>query len=252
MAGNTFRPAFLGVGSALRRAREIRGVPLEAAARDTKLPLERLRALEEESFEELPGEVFIRAGLRTYAQYLGLDPAKVLGAYARHADEPEPPPPPAKMGGVERALAAARIRDSQKFFLISAAVVLATLVAVGLVSREGGPEVAALTSPTATGTPLATDAEPFTLVLEARGPVTVTVEVDGALEEVEVREGETVSYSALERLDVSVSDGGAVTATIAGHDLGIPTRDGTQWDASFTATSVAALGTAPSGSSAGT
>lgn len=241
MAGNPVRPASIGVGPALRRAREIRGLPLEAAARDTRLPVERLRALEEEDFEDLPGEVYIRASLRTYAQYLGLGPDKVLAAYARHAEEPAPPPPPRRAGRVEQALVAARIRDSQRFFLIAAAVVLLVLVAVGLVSRESAPPAAELPSATPGTTAVPTDAALFTLVLETTSDVTVVTESDGEREEVTADAGETLSFSAAETLDVFVDDGGAVRATIADVALGVPAADGIAWEVSFTASSVDAL-----------
>ncbi|HSL10572.1 MAG TPA: helix-turn-helix transcriptional regulator, partial [Actinomycetota bacterium] len=222
-------------------------LPLEAAARDTRLPVERLRALEDEDFDDLPGEVFIRASLRTYAQYLGLTPDKVLAAYARHADDPEPPPPPAKMGRVEQALAAARIRDSQRFFLIAAAVVLAVLVSVGLVSREGAPPAADLPSVTPSVSPAATDAPLFTLVLVTRDTVTITVEADGRSEQARATAGETLSFSAAEQLDVVVSDGGAVDASIADVELdGLP--DGSPWEATFTPAIVDALVAAASAS----
>jgi cytoskeletal protein RodZ len=241
MAGNSVRPASIGVGPALRRAREIRGLPLEAAARDTKLPVERLRALEDEDFDLLPSEVYTRATLRTYAQYLGLVPDKVLSAYARYADEPEPPPPPAKLGRVERALAAARIRDSQKFFLVAAALVLLALVAVGLVSREVAPEAADLPSATPSVSPVASDADLFTLVLETTGTVTVVAEADGEREEVTAEAGETLAFSAVDRLHVEVSDGGAVRATIADVPLGTPTIDGVVWERTFRADDIEAL-----------
>ena len=250
MAGNPVRPASIGVGPALRRAREIRELPLEAASRDTRLPVERLRALEEEDFDALPGEVYIRASLRTYAQYLGLAPAKVLAAYARHADDPEPPPPPAKAGRVEQALAAARIRDSQKCFLIAAAVVLMVLVAVGLVSRDGAPDVADLPSATPTVTAVATDAPLFTLVLETRSAVTVAVEADGEAERADAEAGETLSFSAADQLVVVVSDGGAVRASVGDLDLGAPADDGEVWEATFTPEIVDALTAAAASTSA--
>src|SRR5207247_3796552 len=100
---------------------------------------EQLEGLEGEDFELLGEGVYVRAMLRTYAQYLGLRPDKVMTAYAKHADEPEPPPPPAKLGRVEQALAAARIRDNQRFLLIAATVVLVGAVAGGIVARGGPP-----------------------------------------------------------------------------------------------------------------
>ena len=80
--------SMIGVGSALRKARERRGITLDAASRDTKLHIDQLRALEAEDFEALLGDVYVRGSLRTYSQYLGLSPDKVIGAYARHADAP--------------------------------------------------------------------------------------------------------------------------------------------------------------------
>ena len=71
MAGSVTDPR-TGVGSALRRAREVRGLSLDEAARDTRLRVEQLDALEREDFDVLPGEVYVRASLRTYANYLGL------------------------------------------------------------------------------------------------------------------------------------------------------------------------------------
>ena len=148
MAGHSVRPASIGVGPALRRAREIAGITLDEAARDTRLTPDQIDALEREDFDLLGEEVYVRAMLRTYAQYLGLKPDKVMSAYARHAEEPELPSPPAKMGRVEQALAAARIRDNQRFLLIAAAIILIAAVAVGIVSRGGAPPPA--TIPTAT------------------------------------------------------------------------------------------------------
>src|ERR687897_973288 len=87
MAGSVTDPR-PGVGSALQRAREVRGLSLDEAARDTRLRVDQLDALEREDFDVLPGEVYVRASLRTYASYLGLEADKVSGAYARTAEVP--------------------------------------------------------------------------------------------------------------------------------------------------------------------
>jgi cytoskeleton protein RodZ len=251
MAG--IRPSTLGIGSALRRAREIRGVPLEAAARDTRLSLDRLRALEEEDFDALPGEVYVRASLRTYAQYLGLDPVKVLGAYARHADEPEPPPPPAKLGRVEQALAAARIRDSQRFFLIAAVVVLVALVAVGLVSRRAAPEVAELEAETPSGTAPSPEVPTFSVVVLALGEVDVASAIDDdETVEVTLAADETYSFSAAEQVALTVSRGDLVRVTVAGVDMGVPSSEGGPWSVTYTAASASAIAASASPSPAET
>src|SRR4026208_363103 len=109
MAGSVTDPR-TGVGSALQRAREVRGLSLDEAARDTRLRVDQLDALEREDFDVLPGEVYVRASLRTYASYLGLDAAKVSRAYARTAPALEQGPPPGRLGPVERLVAASRHR----------------------------------------------------------------------------------------------------------------------------------------------
>ena len=134
MTGSSPPDGVIGVGSALQKAREHRGLLLEDAARDTKLRTDQLRALEDEDFESLGGEVYARAALRTYAAYLGLSSDKVMTAYLRHADDPEPPPPPRQLGRVERAIAATRIRDNQRFLVIAAAFVVGVLLIFGLLS----------------------------------------------------------------------------------------------------------------------
>jgi len=233
MAG-TVRPTSIGVGSALRRAREIRGITIDHAVRDTKLSAEQIRALEEEDFEVFDGEVYVRATLRTYAQYLGLDTDKVVGAYTRHADDRPPPPPPGKLGRVERAIAATRVRDNQRFLLIAAAVVLVALVAIGLVSRRGAPPPAAIETPTPSVALEASTAPGIEVALTATAEVTASAIADGEpLGEVSLRPGEVISYSAQQELVVEVSDGGLVSLSVAGEDLGTPGVFGQPWSDTF-------------------
>ena len=71
----------LSVGPALRKVREGRGLTLEEAARDTRVRLEFLEAIESEDFHLLLGDVHLRGCLRTYATYLRLSPDKVVAVY---------------------------------------------------------------------------------------------------------------------------------------------------------------------------
>src|SRR2546427_584737 len=69
-------------GSALRRARQQRGLSLDDVARDTRLSTRYLRALEEEALHELPRGPYNRAYVRTYATFLGLDADGLARDYA--------------------------------------------------------------------------------------------------------------------------------------------------------------------------
>lgn len=74
------------LGSLLSRAREARGLTLEDAERDTRISRRYLQALETEQFEVIPAPVYARGFLRSYSQYLGLDPAEALDMFPREDD----------------------------------------------------------------------------------------------------------------------------------------------------------------------
>jgi cytoskeleton protein RodZ len=61
------------IGSSLREARERQGIELVDAEAATKVRAKYLRALEDESFDMLPGETYVKGFMRSYADYLGLD-----------------------------------------------------------------------------------------------------------------------------------------------------------------------------------
>jgi cytoskeleton protein RodZ len=216
MAGSVTDPR-TGVGSALQRAREVRGLSLDEAARDTRLRVDQLDALEREDFEVLPGEVYVRASLRTYASYLGLDADKLTGAYARTAEEMDPPPPPGRLGPVERMIAASRFRDNQRFLLVAAATILLILLALGFLSRgEAAPPTAEI--PVGTPSPIPTDPT-IRVVVVAHGDVTVRSEADGVRTSRLLRPEETITLVALERLVLTVDDAGLVEVSLNGKDV---------------------------------
>jgi transcriptional regulator with XRE-family HTH domain len=77
------------LGSLLTRAREARGLTIEDAERDTRISRRYLHALEAEHFEVIPAPVYARGFLRSYSQYLGLDPRETLALFPRD-EEPSP------------------------------------------------------------------------------------------------------------------------------------------------------------------
>ena len=62
-----------GFGEQLRRARAERGISLEMISERTKIAVRHLESLEQERFEDLPGGVFNRGIVRSYARVVGLD-----------------------------------------------------------------------------------------------------------------------------------------------------------------------------------
>ncbi len=66
------------IGQTLRNARVQRGLSIEQVAQDTRISARFLEALEVEAFNELPAPVYVRGFLRSYANYLRLDPHPLL------------------------------------------------------------------------------------------------------------------------------------------------------------------------------
>jgi len=61
------------IGSSLREARLRQGLDFPEAEQATKIRGKYLRALEDEQFELLPSQTYVKGFLRNYAEYLGLD-----------------------------------------------------------------------------------------------------------------------------------------------------------------------------------
>jgi hypothetical protein len=70
------------IGSSLKEARLRKGLDLPTAAEATKIRSRHLQALEDEQFDVLPGQTYVRGFLKTYADYLGLDGQLYVDEYS--------------------------------------------------------------------------------------------------------------------------------------------------------------------------
>lgn len=66
------------IGEILKTAREKKGITISQAEEDTKIRAKYLIALENESFDEIPGRVYVKGFLSNYASYLGLDSMEMV------------------------------------------------------------------------------------------------------------------------------------------------------------------------------
>ena len=65
-------------GTEMRRQREGRGITLRQIADATKISKSALEALERGDISRLPGGIFLRAFVRSYASEIGLDPEQTV------------------------------------------------------------------------------------------------------------------------------------------------------------------------------
>ena len=69
------------LGNKLKTAREERGLDFDTASDATNISVRYLQALEREDFSLFPGETYIRGFLKSYGEYLGLNPAELQSLY---------------------------------------------------------------------------------------------------------------------------------------------------------------------------
>jgi hypothetical protein len=103
------------LGDWLVRARETRGLTLEDAERDTRISRRYLQALEDERFDIIPAPVYARGFLRSYSQYLGLDPQEAMARYPRDEEiyaGPAAQPRPARQVREQRPAVGAENRPT--------------------------------------------------------------------------------------------------------------------------------------------
>ena len=94
------------IGNSLREARLRQQLDFPEVEQATKIRARYLRALEDEQFDTLPAETYVKGFLRAYAEYLGLDGQLYVDEYnSRYVvgeDEPVARPRRSSAGRVER------------------------------------------------------------------------------------------------------------------------------------------------------
>ena len=143
-------------GTRLAAARERRGWSINEVASRVRLSPKQVSALERMAVEELPGPVFVRGFLRTYAREVGLDAAPLLDEYnAMVGGEPvraTAEPSSAASSPVFRA--AAREHYVRPVVLGGAIVLLVVLGVIGAITlRKPAPSTASAPAPAPTPAP---------------------------------------------------------------------------------------------------
>lgn len=236
------------IGDKLRQAREAQAITLHDIANKTNISVRFLDALEKGQVEKLPGGIFTRGFVRSYASQVGIDPDDAVRQYvAAHpgigTDEdventqPSQSTVPLLVGGLILLLlllgagylwwqsrGAARVSGPAG----QASAAAATVVGDGAVGAEGSvpesvpPAVAAAAPPPAaveagagglpaTPTePTVTRGLPLRLTLVPTGRCWVQVRADGRVRLArEVQQGERVDIEAAELLEIVAGDAGA-------------------------------------------
>jgi cytoskeletal protein RodZ len=248
-------------GGKLRLARERRGTSLQQISAATKISIAALEALERNDISKLPGGIFSRSFVRSYAQQVGLDPDETVREFLERFQAGAVPPVPASAVTIhapvpeEESAFESRQRIAGvvlKLVLISVPLIVLVLyftmrtrVPVSSAASATPPTVAtggkpAATEPVPTAVPIGTS-PPATAVatagervtgmkleLRATGECWVRVTADGkrALSRV-MKEGEKETVEVQDGMVIEVGNAGGLAFSINGRPgkpLGEPGR----------------------------
>ena len=239
-------------GGKLRLARERRGTSLQQISATTKISIAALEALERNDISKLPGGIFSRSFVRSYAQAVGLDPDETVHEFLDRFQATTSLPAPTQVGTIhatnpeEESAFESRQRIAGvvlKLLLISIPLVVLALyftmrtrvplssaastptpsVAVNSsqpVASEPVPTAVPIgTSPTATAVATAgASATGMKLELQATAECWVRVTADGkrAVSRV-MKQGEKEIVEGQDRMMIEVGNAGGLALSINGR-----------------------------------
>ena len=227
------------IGISLREARLRQGIELPRVEVDTKIRAKYLRALEEERFEVLPADTYVKGFLRTYAEYLGLDGQLYVDEFnTRFARSEDPLLAPSTPQTTRPR------RMESNFIIVALAGIVAVTILVVVAWRVGsddttpgsligtqtigeGASTSESTSPPASPSPPATQARLAKLVLSAEaGDCWVQVRAGSArgrlIYEGTVQRGQTQRFARWKRLWLELGAPSNLSARLNGRSVDFP------------------------------
>lgn len=229
----------VSLGEKLRNAREKRSLTVEQVQKQTHIHSTVILALEEGRCDEILTPTYVKSFLKSYSQFLGLDPRDMLKEYSRiHGEESRDALPslrPGADGGVD-------IVSKLVYGVVVLALALAMAFALIFLWHKAGAFIkgikrhpsGAVTAKAAAQAPKKKTPEPqpkqaiqkkapFTLVLRTKKAVRVKLKKDGvALFERVLPKGLSESFSADEKIELDIARGESVELVLNGKFLGSP------------------------------
>lgn len=219
------------VGEILRKRREELGKDLREIANILKIRSDYLKAIEDEAFEKLPVEVYIRGYIREYARVLNLDPETVLKAYIQQRtpaqSEKKEVPEQEIMESIGDSLRRKRLK--LRHLLISSLLILSAIILAFIISPSTHKK---LKMPS--HTPLTKKEDVSTLknaphILEVYATETTWLRVDidkTRTKEILLRPGESVKWHAEQGFSLKIGNAGGIKLIFDGKEIGRPGEKG--------------------------
>lgn len=233
----------IGIGDALREAREGQGRTTQDAAQSLRVRSEYVHALEEERFDVFGADTYARGHLRNYATWLGIDAAELLALYDRYVRTDDQ-----TAHHIADAPLSVTTREPLPqwiLVLVAGVAVLGAIALIGVLGNRTPPpadvSIADETSPTPTPTTTSTPEAPTTT--EAPSPTTsptptfegvevllvveadcwMDISVDGQehpRSNTVIAAGESLSLQGSDTVSITYGNAGGVIVEVNGENLG--------------------------------
>ena len=225
-------------GGTLREAREQRGISLRQIAANTKIPVAALQALEQNDVSKLPGGVYSRSFVRSYASAVGLDPNQTVTEFLDRFQGEQAAPPVARVATeADNVLFTERRATGMAVQAIVIVAVLGGVFAlfafrgqdqsppVGVSTQPSAPRAEVATTPPSTAQPAAPAVDdvlratgPMRLEVHTTRPCWVKVSEDGqTLLAKLMQPGQHETFTVQRMAVISIGDAGAFAFSVDGH-----------------------------------
>jgi hypothetical protein len=208
------------VGDILRKKREELGQDLLEISRTLKISYTYLRALEDETFEKLPEEVYVKGYIRKYAEILNIDPEIVIQAYNQQVS-----PPQAENKEALEKDALKRKRAKLKLLLIPLFLFIITVTFILFPSSSRKKEISISPPPVETDKEniLKTEDTPHILEVFAIDTTWLLIAVDNTTaKDVILKPGESIKLQAKTGFSLKIGNAGGVKLIFDGKEMGKP------------------------------
>ncbi|MBU4321083.1 MAG: DUF4115 domain-containing protein [Thermodesulfovibrionales bacterium] len=242
-------------GEILKKRREELGYNLKEIAKTLRIRSDYLKAIEEETFEKLPVEVYTKGYIREYAKFLKADPEIVIKAYIEKISPPVIEKQPDPITPAENTVKEEKTaqRYSATAIALSAVTVAALLTVLFLfVFAPEGPKTPLSEKPASAPPSLQPDrqtqkneniekaktevaanpqgektAKEHSLEILASDKTWILVTIDNTeTKEMLLNKGESAKLSAKDGFSLKIGNAGGIKLIFDGKDMGVPGENG--------------------------
>lgn len=215
-------------GEILKKRREELGYNLKEIAKTLRIRSDYLKAIEEETFEKLPVEVYTKGYIREYAKFLKADPEIVIKAYMEKISPPVAEKEPVSATDVEDTVK--EEKASPRYSAIS--IILFTVAVAALLTVLSlfvfAPEEPKTPLPEKTSNPQKEKtAKKHSLEILASDTTWLLVTIDNTeSKEFLLNKGESAKLSAKDSFSLKIGNAGGIKLIFDGRDMGVPGENG--------------------------